>query len=130
MTLFATPLLALPHTKTAGETAVIPFDPPLGEALRYRSERSLEKNGKTTLNWAVNDYTFEETEEGYRLTVTPVSGGSNETDPEAIAFVKLLSDLTRIPYVVQISPEVEIVGLDRGDEILVQNHGCAQVGAR
>jgi hypothetical protein len=114
--LITTPLLAVPNTEAGVETAVIPFDPPLGESLRYRSERSLQKDGKTKLIWDINDYSFQETDDGYSLTVTPVSGGSNETDPEAIAFMKLLADLSRIPYVVRINGEAEIVGLDSGDE--------------
>lgn len=112
----AAPVGAAPQTIIEGETAVISFDPPLGEPLRYRWEQSDQRDGKTSLSWSVDDYTFEEEPDGYRLTVVPVSSGSNDTDPETIAFMKLIADLTRSPFVVHISSETEIIGVEREDE--------------
>ena len=91
-----------PIASATAQSATIPFDPPLGEALRYRWEKAIEKDGKTAMAWSVSDYRFDEAGKGYRLTVTPVSSGSNETDPAKIAISKKLERLLNIPFVLQL----------------------------
>jgi hypothetical protein len=99
----------------AAVVAEIPFDPPLGDKVRYRWEKSVLKDGKTDLNWSVDDYLFEQFENGFRLTVTPVSSGSNESDPLKLALMKRLEELTRRPFVLRISEIGEIESLEDAD---------------
>jgi hypothetical protein len=116
LVLLASPAAAIPRTERGGEAVTIPFDPPLGEPLRYRWERVTQRDGETRLNWSVDDLSFEEQAEGYRLSVTPVSSGTNQTDERTQAFLKELADLTRLPFAVRIDNGGRIVELERGDE--------------
>ena len=93
---------AVPGPAQQATKALIPFDPPLDTVLRYRWEKSIEKDGRTDLHWSIADYRFEQTDNGYRLTVTPVSSGSNETDPTKIAMMKRIEELTRRPFVLRL----------------------------
>lgn len=97
------------------QTVQIPFDPPLDAALRYRWEKTVQKDGETDMAWSVSDFLFEEAENGYRLTVTPVSSGSNETDPAKLAFLKRLEDLTRRPFVLRLDENGSIEELEDAD---------------
>ena len=98
------------------KTAVIVFDPPLDEPLSYRWEKTVEQDGKTRMSWSVDEYRFEDRKDGYRLTVKPVSSGSNETGPAQLAIQKKIEELTRFPFVLRLSGEGEIVELERSDE--------------
>ncbi len=97
------------------ETILIPFDPPLDVTLRYRSERTIQKDGKTNMSWSVSDYRFQESHKGYRLTVTPVSFGSNETDPAMLAILKRIEELTRRPFVLLLNADGAIEELEDAD---------------
>ena len=102
------PVTAAPTVPAAQQeavTALIPFDPPLDATLRYRWEKSIQKDGKTDLNWIVYDCRFEKSGDGYRLTVNPVSSGSNETDPAKIAMMKRIEELTRRPFILRLDGE-------------------------
>lgn len=105
-----------PEVKSAGETVLIPFDPPLGGTLRYRWETAEQKDGETRMSWSVDSYRFEEAKDGYRLMVEPVSSGSNEKDRAKLAFSKQLEELTKLPFVLRLNDNAEIVELERGDE--------------
>lgn len=110
------PASTTPQAQVAGETVFIPFDPPLGEKVRYRWEQTEQEDGKLEMSWSVDDYRFEETKDGYRVTVTPVSSGSNENDPRIREFMKKLEELTSLPFVLRLNDDVEIVELERADE--------------
>lgn len=103
------------HVPAQLRSVLIPFDPPIETSLRYRWERSVQKNGKTDIGWSVSDYRFEETKDGYRLIVTPVSSGSNETDPAALAFLKRLEELFRQPFVLRLDENGSIQALENAD---------------
>lgn len=107
---------AAPQSQSPGETIVIPFEPPLDQSVRYRSETSEQKDGRTKMSWSVESYRFEETKGGYRLSVEPVSSGSNEHDPVKLEFMKRLEELTKQPFVLRLNEDADIVELERGDE--------------
>lgn len=96
-------------------SATIPFDPPLGETLRFRGERTVEKDGKSEMGWWVSDYRFDAADDGYRLTITPVSSGSGTQDPLKLALEKKLSELSAIPYVLSLSEAGEITAMENAD---------------
>lgn len=100
----------------AAQSADIPFDPPLDAKVRYRWEQSVERDGKTDMLWSVFDYEFEPIETGYRLTVTPVNSGSNETNPTMIAIMKRIEELTRRPFVLKLNPSGEIEEVVEADK--------------
>jgi len=96
-------------------SAEIPFDPPLDSKVRYRWEKTEQRDGKTDMSWSVDDFQFDQIESGYRLTVTPVSSGSNESDPRKLAMMKRLDDLTRQPFVLRLNEGGEIENLENAD---------------
>lgn len=100
----------------AGETILIPFDPPIGQDLSYRWEKSDQKDGVTTISWSVDRYRFEESKGGYRLFVEPVSSGSNEKDPKKIELMKKLEELTKQQFVLRLNDEARIAELENADE--------------
>lgn len=108
--------ITVPTTEAAGETVAIPFDPPIDENVRYRWEIVDEREGSTTMSWSINSYSFEGIEDGYRLTVTPVSSGSNEKDALKLSAMKRLAELTKRPFVLRLNESAEIVELVRSDE--------------
>lgn len=110
------PVQAAPEGQHDDESIIIPFDPPLGESLRYRWEQADKKDGETTLSWSIDSYRFDESEGGYRLTVEPVSSGSNEKDPAMLELAKKLDELTKLPFVLRLNDDAKIVELERGDE--------------
>lgn len=114
--LAAAPAHATPDAQKPGDSILIPFEPPFGEKLRYRWETTESRRGKTDMSWSVDDYRFEEAEGGYRLTVEPVSSGSNEDDPLMLELQKRLAELTKLPFVLRLSEDAEIVELERSDE--------------
>lgn len=107
---------AVPQAKPSNQEVLIPFDPPLGEPLSYRWEKTDTKDGKTVMGWSLDRFRFEEAGEGYKLTVEPVSSGSNESDPAKLQMMKRLEELTRMPFVLRLNEDAEIVELERGDE--------------
>ena len=113
--IFAAPAAAAPKTDGPGETVAIPFDPPL-EDVKYRWQRTEERDGKVTMSWAVNLLTFEEIEDGHRLSVKALSSGSNEADPEKLRVRAKLEELMDLPYVLRLNADAEIVELEAGDE--------------
>ena len=112
----ANPAWSVPQTKLSSQEVVIPFDPPLGRDLSYRWKQSDTRDGRTTMSWSVDRFRFEEAGEGYKLTVEPVSSGSNEADPIKLQMFKRLEELTRFPFVLRLNADAEIVELERGDE--------------
>lgn len=111
MTLAAAPAAATPMARPVpdeGIVASIPFDPPLGQELRYRTEKVVEKRGKTRSTWQLASYRFDKADTGYTLTVTPLSSGSGEGDPLAQAIEKQLAELSRRPYVLVLGENGEI----------------------
>lgn len=113
--IFAAPAAAAPKTDGPGETVAIPFDPPL-EDVKYRWQRTEERDGKVTMSWAVNLLTFEEIEDGHRLSVKALSSGSNEADPEKIGVRAKLEEIMDLPYVLRLNADAEIVELEAGDD--------------
>ena len=112
----AAPATAAPEA--SAQTATIMFDPPVGKPLTYRWEKSVRNEGQaTTTAWTVDEYRFEADGDGYRLTVKPVSHGAPETPPETAALMKELTALTRVPFVLRVNEDAEIVALDRSDEL-------------
>jgi hypothetical protein len=105
------------NSGAAAESATIAFDPPVDKPLRYRWEKTVAGDGKSTTHWSVDEYRFQPSEDGYKLSVSPVSTGTNESDPQRLAFMKKLSDLTRFPFVLNVNEDAEIVALERADEV-------------
>lgn len=110
------PAGASPQAQAGGETVLIPFEPPVDTTLRYRWEQSELKDGKLQTSWSVDDYQFEEATDGYRLVVTPVSSGSNETNPAKLELQKKLEELTDLPFVLRLNKDADIVELERAEE--------------
>lgn len=100
-----------PSTKSA----VIAFDPPDGEEIRYRTERVVEKDGQTEMTWSVSDYTFSKDGDGYKLAVKTVDTGNAELDPDRKALMDKLAELSDAPFVLTISEDAVITGLENGD---------------
>jgi hypothetical protein len=111
----AAPSAAAVTSPQQAVSADIPFDPPLDSEVRYRWEKTEQRNGATEMSWSVDDYRFEQSDSGFRLTVTPVSSGSNETDPTKLAMVKRLDELTRRPFVLRLNESGEIEELEDAD---------------
>ncbi len=111
----AVPAVASDATETAAAVASIPFDPPLGERLRFRSEKTVQKDDKSQTHWSIADVQFEESAGGYRLTVTPVQQGTGSTDPMVKQIEQKLSHLTSRPYVLNVSSEAVITGFEDAD---------------
>lgn len=107
---------AAPKADAPGETIVIPFDPPIEDSLKYRWQRTDNRDGKITMRWMVNEFSFEEAEEGHRLSVKEISSGSNETDPDKLRIAAKLAGLMDLPYVLEINGDAEIVELKSADE--------------
>jgi hypothetical protein len=105
-----------PQAQVSGETVLIPFDPPLDQNLRYRWEQTEQKEGRTEISWSIDSYRFEEADDGYRLIVEPVSYGSNEDDPLKLELARKLQELSKLPFVLRLNEDAEIVGLEGEDE--------------
>lgn len=97
------------------EAVYVPFDPPLGQPLRYRWEKVESKDGKTEVDWSVASHVFEKQGDGFKLTVTPISSGSNETDPRKLEIERRLSDLADLPFVLTLSADGAIAGVEKSD---------------
>lgn len=100
----AVPKRARQAAQTAA-TASIPFDPPLGEPLLYRTSKTVQKDGKSRMTWSTSSYVFAGTDDGYAVTITPLDQGSSEESPLVKSFEKKLADLTGKPYTVLVSDE-------------------------
>lgn len=98
------------------QIATVPFTPPLDAPLRYRWEKTVDKDGRTAMTWSVSDYQFTEFNKGYRLTITPVSSGSNETDPDRLALEKKLEALLNLPFVLRIDGNGSIEQLENAEK--------------
>lgn len=116
--LFAAPSWTASAAPTTEDVApfsgplAIPFEPPLGKNLRYRAEKSDQKNGTPRLSWEVFDASFSKHGDGYRLTVTPIDSGTDgQKSAGQIAFEKKIQELTKRPFVVEISADGTISGL-------------------
>ena len=114
--LAAAPAVAAPKTEGAGETIVIPFDPPLDGSVKYRWQRTEERDGRTKMTWFVNEVVFEETEAGHQAEVRTVSFGSNETDPDSLRVQAKLEQLINFPFVLQLDANAEVVKLEDEDK--------------
>jgi len=106
---------SVPSASQHATTAEIPFDPPLDSKVRYRWEKTEQRDGKTEMSWSVDDFQFEQIDSGYRLIVTPVNSGSNETDPRKLAMMQRLDELTRRPFVLRLNDSGEIEELEDAD---------------
>lgn len=98
------------------QIATVPFTPPLDVPLRYRWEKTVKKDGKIGMTWSVADYRFTEFGNGYRLTITPVDSGSNETDPQRLALERKLEKLLNYPFVLRLDGDGVIEQLENGDQ--------------
>ena len=116
LSLMAAPATSAPNTDGGAETVTIPFDPPLDGSIKYRWQRTDDRDGKTTMSWAVNQYSFEETADDIRLSVKAVSSGSNEADPDKLRIRARLEELMDLPYVLRLNADAEIVEMESGDE--------------
>lgn len=67
------------------------------------------------MSWAVSDFRFAARDKGFRLTVTPVSSGSNERDPERLAIEKRLEKLLNFPFVLLLDESGSIEQIEDGD---------------
>lgn len=110
-----TPAAPAPHSQQA-QIATVPFTPPLDTPLRYRWEKTVDRDGKIAMTWSIVDYRFTEFGNGYRLTITPVSSGSNETDPKRLAVEKQLEKLLNYPFVLRLGGDGVIEQLENGDQ--------------
>lgn len=99
----------------AAAIADIPFDPPLRTKIRYRWERRLQQGARTELLWSVYEYRFDAADSGYRLTLTPVSWGTNETDPAKLSFAKRLDELIRRPFSLRLDEDGQIEAFEDAD---------------
>lgn len=106
----AVPERARPAAQAAA-TAAIPFDPPLGEPLFYRTAKTVQKDGKSRMTWSTSSYVFAETDDGYAVTITPLDQGSSEDSPLVKSIEKKLADLTGKPYTVLVSDEGVVTGM-------------------
>ncbi|MES2903678.1 MAG: hypothetical protein V4696_05780 [Pseudomonadota bacterium] len=103
----ATPLTT--DVAPASGPLVIPFTPPVGEKIRYRWQKTDSKDGKSRLSWEIYDASFEKAGKGYRLTITPIDGGTDGKKSAAqIAFEKKLKELTKRPFIVEVSEDASI----------------------
>lgn len=98
------------------QIASVPFAPPLDAPLRYRWEKTVDKDGKIAMSWSVSDYRFTEFDKGYRLTITPVSAGSNESDPDRLALEKKLEALINLPFVLRLDENGSIEQLENAEK--------------
>lgn len=106
----ATPLTT--DVAPASGPLAIPFAPPIGEKLRYRWEKSDNKDGKARLSWEVYDASFAKAGKSYRLTITPVDDGTDGQKSAAqISFEKKLNELTKRPFVVELAEDATISGV-------------------
>lgn len=64
----------------------------------------------------MDDFRFEETKDGYKLRVEPVSFGTNEDNPVKREFLKKLEELTKLPFVLRLNEDAEITELEGSDE--------------
>ncbi|CAA9532423.1 MAG: hypothetical protein AVDCRST_MAG31-2485 [uncultured Sphingomonas sp.] len=105
----ATPSQAVVPAKPAKveqpQTANIRFDPPIDKPLRYRWEKSIDKDGKIRTAWTISEYRFTRADEGFELRVTPIDGGTSETDPAMLAAYKRLEQLISRPFVLQLGAD-------------------------
>jgi hypothetical protein len=104
-----------PSLAAEAEPTYVPFDPPLGQPIRYRFEKTETKDAKSQISWEVMDFTFEEAEGGYRLTVSTVDSGSNETDPVRLAIERDLAELTKAPLKLRLDEEGSITEMEDMD---------------
>ncbi|HEY0044094.1 MAG TPA: hypothetical protein VGB62_06055 [Allosphingosinicella sp.] len=106
----ATPAQASP----AGEavTARIPFDPPLGKALRYRFEKSEEGLRGKKSAWLVAGLVFAKADDGYRMTVTPQDSGDGGPGRASSPVMKTVLDMVKRPYTLILTADAEIVGME------------------
>ncbi len=107
---------ATPSNQTDSEAVEIPFDPPEGESITYRTQATETRDGVTIMRWSVDRVRFERTDEGYKLIVESESSGSNEQDPRKLRAMKAVDDLTRKPFVLRLNEDAEIVELEQADE--------------
>jgi hypothetical protein len=97
------------------QTASIPFGPPIDKPLRYRWEKSVQKDGGTRSSWTVSEYRFTRAGKGFELRVTPIDEGTNETDPAMLAAYKRLEQLISRPFVLQLGADGAIEGMKDQD---------------
>ena len=117
---FATQAVAVPasppsRTETTEDVVAIPFAPPIGETLRFRWQKTLEKDGRSVMQWSLDDFRFEKAGEGFRLTVTPVESGSGSEEPMVKAIEQKLADLMRRPIVLTVSADAVITDFENAD---------------
>lgn len=107
------------RTKLAAQQqgALILFDPPLGQTLRYRWETVEERRGATTTSWEVSSLRFEAAEDGYRLFVVPESSGNDIADPARKAMLEHFAELTRRPYSVRLDAEGQMLGIENEEAL-------------
>lgn len=114
----AVPHFSAPAAPTTADIAPvtgplsIPFDPPIGQKLRYRAQKSDEKDGRARLSWEIYDASFQKVGDGYQLTITPVDSGTDgEKSAAQIAFENRIKELTKRPFVVKVTEDGTISGV-------------------
>lgn len=109
----ATPTPAQPTTLQEERVVWIPFDPPIGQPLRYRIERVDDRNGTTRQSSDTVTFEFEEAQDGFRLIVTPISGIGPELEgPISEEFQALRSR----PYTLILDASGQILGMEQEEE--------------
>jgi len=106
--IFPTIAMAVPTAQVAFKEVEIPFDPPLGESLTYRSQKVVEKDGIKGMLTTVETYRFDEDGDGYRLVVTPKSIEDDDEHPMMKAIAAALGELMMRPYAFQVSEDGEL----------------------
>lgn len=94
------------------QVAYIPFDPPLGETLRYRFETVEEQDGQVQTRWSVSAIRFEAAEDGYRMVVSPMTHGVDGADRITAALIESVADLAARPYAVRLGADGSILALE------------------
>ncbi len=100
-----------PAVNAEAERVRIPFAPPLNKKLRYRWEKSVTRDGKTTPYWSVNDWFFKRAGKAFTLTVEPVMSGPVDTTPNAPLTPDALENQFGPSMSVRVSADGEIAGL-------------------
>lgn len=117
---FVSPAYAVPGQLAAKAEAAEPtqiiFDPPLDQPMRFRIERVVERDGKREMTWKVTQATFSKGEGGgYRLLIDTIDSGNEHENAEDKAMNEKLAELEGIPFVLTVSEEASITGVENLD---------------
>ena len=108
------PTLDNPQTAT-DEPILLPFAPPLGRPIRYRTRKEVVKPSRTTAVWTISELTFSRREGGFRAHVRWIDQGVEGADAATqSAFRRFMLEFQR-PYVLLLDEDGAITGLENED---------------